>query len=248
MPPLSSETLWLGINPVSLILGVSEATLDLLGSQPHGSLSLNFPGLVLSSRYWTGSTSAESLDYVRKYFDFLYSLLGIYSFPLGTSPSLEKNNSEDACLTDELRRHSNQAFPFGDLGLSLTGHWVRKMSPNLKCSWYPLISAPPPLAVVLYLISSDWLVTILRQPRFQKVPLWCQPSHCWAVTWKCILRGGLSLAPTWILLQVCAVFLCGARESWLWMRALEGAQLGSESWVAVPSGSSLRIITLDYFQ
>lgn len=57
-------------------------------------------------------------------------------------PFLGKNNSKDACLTDELRRHSNQAFPFRDLGLSLTGHWVRMMSPNLKCSWYPHISDP----------------------------------------------------------------------------------------------------------
>lgn len=54
MPPLayfSSEVLWLQTCPVSLMLEVSEVTLDLLGSQPLGSLFRIPSGLVLSSRY-----------------------------------------------------------------------------------------------------------------------------------------------------------------------------------------------------
>lgn len=49
--PFSSRILWLGTSPVSLVLGVSEASLDLLGTQPCGSLFLHLPGLVLSSSY-----------------------------------------------------------------------------------------------------------------------------------------------------------------------------------------------------
>lgn len=76
-------------------------------------------------------------------------------------PFLEKNSSKDACLTDELWRHSNWAFPFRDLGLSLTSHWVRRMSPNLKCSRHLLLPRPPLLAVVLLLVNfeSDSLKT-----------------------------------------------------------------------------------------
>lgn len=47
----SSEVLWLQMHLVSLVLAVSEVTLDFLGSQPLGSLFRILPGLVLSSRY-----------------------------------------------------------------------------------------------------------------------------------------------------------------------------------------------------
>lgn len=61
-------------------------------------------------------------------------------------PFLEKNNSKNACLTDELRKCSNQACPFRDLGLSLTSHWERRLSPNLKYSTHRHLPGPPLLA------------------------------------------------------------------------------------------------------
>lgn len=63
-PLFSSEILRLETSLVSMILGVSGATLNLLGSQPRGSPFLNLPGLVLGSsieleidqpRVWTES-------------------------------------------------------------------------------------------------------------------------------------------------------------------------------------------------
>lgn len=160
MPPSNSEVLWLGTSSVSLVLEASEATLDLLGSQPHGACfwrSLAWfwvPGIELEGyqpRVWTAPGSI-----LISIFSAWHRLISFRDVPF-----LGKNISKDACLTDELRRHSNQAFSFRDLGLLLTGHWVRRMSPYSKCSWHPLLPDASPLGMVLPLVSfeSDSLET-----------------------------------------------------------------------------------------
>lgn len=147
--------------PSPLVIGVSEATLDILGSQPHGAcfwISLAWswvPGIELEGhqpRVWAAPGSIL----------ICHSLwLASTHFLQGHPLPWKKNTSKDARLTDELRRQSNQVLPFRDLGLLLTGHWVGRESPHGGCSWHTPLPAPSLLAVGLC-----WLVlrvTILRQ-------------------------------------------------------------------------------------
>lgn len=160
--PISSEILWLGTRPVSLVLrgfwshfGPSwlPATWEPVSDSPWAGLEFQ----VLSWKYISQGVGLHQEVFWFAIFSAWHLLISFRDIPF-----LGKNNSKDACLTYELtRRHStfmDYVLPFMDLGLSVTGHWVRKASPNLKCSCiYSSLTHPP--AVVL--MQAHFRMTIL---------------------------------------------------------------------------------------
>lgn len=191
---------------MSLLLGVSEATLDLLVPiQSLGSLfDSPWAGLEFQVSRW--KYISEGSELCQEYFGLLYSLFGIYSFPSGTSPSLDKITAK------MLVWWAKKVF---QLGFSIQGSWLvsrqvtgwEGVPPNLKCSWYPLLPDPPHSSTSYVSSTNQHLMlasfengnhetepALIVAAVDQKVFLKCQPSHCWAVTWRYILRGGLSWA------------------------------------------------------
>lgn len=159
--PVSSEILWLGTRPVSLVLqgfwshfGPSwlPGTWEPVSDSPWAGFEFQ----VLSWKYISQGVGLHQEVFWFAIFSAWHLLISFRDIPF-----LGKNNSKDACLTYELiRRHSNQALPFKDLGLSVTGHRVRRASPNLNCSCIHSSLTHLP-AVVLML--AHFRMTILGQ-------------------------------------------------------------------------------------